>query len=190
MRLTKIAAVLVIAGGAALLSACAPSTEADEAAIREQNKKWLEAIAAKDAKTVAALYAEEGQLMPPNAVKAVGREAIEKGWAGMFGIPGMSLSFETETFVFAKSADLAVDIGNYKFTAGEGAAAQVETGKAVVTWTKRDGKWYVLTDMFSSDAPAAPPAPPAAVAPAVDPAAAPPAEPAAAMPAPATPPAQ
>jgi uncharacterized protein (TIGR02246 family) len=185
MRLSKIAAVLVFVGGAALLSACAPSTEADEAAIREQNKKWLEAIAAKDAKTVAALYAEEGQLMPPNAVKAVGREAIEKGWAGMFGIPGMSLSFETETFVFAKSADLAVDIGNYKFTAGEGAAAQVETGKSVVTWTKRNGKWYVLTDMFSSDAPPAPPAA-AAADPAATPAAADAATTDPAAPAPAT----
>jgi uncharacterized protein (TIGR02246 family) len=159
MRLTQIAAVLIVAGGAALLSACAPSTEADESAIRAANKKWLEAIVAKDAKAVAALYAQDAHMMPPNAPKAVGQDAIEKTWAGLFGIPGMSLSFETDKFVFAKSADLAVDIGTYKFTAGEGAAAQTEIGKAVVTWTKRDGKWYVLTDMFSSDAPATAPAP-------------------------------
>jgi uncharacterized protein (TIGR02246 family) len=177
MYLRNFVAVLVIAGGAAMLNACAPSTEADEAAIREANKKWLETIVAKDAKSVAALYAEDGQFLPPNAPKAVGREAIEKNWAGLFAIPGMALTFETEKFVFAKSSDLAVDIGTYKFSTGEGAAVQTEVGKAVVTWTKRDGKWYVLTDMFSSDQP---PAPAAAEAPA-DPAA-----PAA----PATPPAQ
>lgn len=117
----------------------------------------MEAIAAKDAKAVAAIYAEDGQMLPPNAPKAVGREALEKAWAGLMGMPGMTLTFETETFVFAKSGDLAVDIGTYKFTAG----GHTENGKAVVTWTKRDGKWLVLTDMFSSDQPPAPPPAPA-----------------------------
>ena len=168
MKSMKLAAVLVVAGGAAVLSACAPTTEADEAAIREQNRKWQELIAAKDAKGVAALYAEDGELLPPNAPKAAGREAVEKGWEGFMGLPGMTLSFETEKFVFAKSADLAVETSTYKFTAG----GQTDTGKAVVTWTKRKGKWYVLTDMFSSDAPPAPPpaapTPPAAEAPAAE----------------------
>lgn len=164
MQAMRMAAVFIVAAG---LNACAPSTEADEAAIHETNKRWLEAIVAKDAKAIAALHAEDAQMLPPNAPRAVGREAIEKGWGETMAIPGMSLTFETEKFVFAKSGDLAVDIGSYKFTAGEGAQAMTETGKAVVTWTKRNGKWYVLTDMFSSDQPATPPAPaaPAAGAP-------------------------
>ncbi len=178
MKTTKFAAVLVLAG-AVMLNACAPSTEADEAAIRAANKAWLAAIVAKDAKAIAAMHAEDAQMLPPNAAKAVGREAIEKGWAGFMGMPDMTLTFETEKFVFAKSGDLAVDIGTYKFTAG----GQTDTGKSVVTWTKHDGKWLVLTDMFSSDLPPPPPAPPAA-----------PAEPAAVTPAaptaPVTPPAQ
>ncbi len=186
MQAMKMAAVFIVAAG---LNACAPSTEADEAAIHEANKRWLEAIVAKDAKAIAALHAEDAQMLPPNAPRAVGREAIEKGWAETMAIPGMSLTFETEKFVFAKSGDLAVDIGSYKFTAGEGAQAATDTGKSVVTWTKRNGKWYVLTDMFSSDQPAQPPAP--AAAPAAE--GTPPAatgETAPATPAPATPPAQ
>ena len=162
MKFSHSAAVLLLAGSAAVLSACAPSTEADEAAIHAQNKKWQELIVAKDAKGVAGLYAEDGQMLPPNSAKAVGREAIEKGWAGFMGLPGMALTFETEKFIFAKSADLAVETGTYKFTAG----GQTDTGKSVVTWTKRKGQWYVLTDMFSSDAPPAPPAPAPAPAPA------------------------
>lgn len=180
MKLTKFAAVLVLAG-AVTLNACAPSTESDEAAIREANTKWLAAIVAKDAKAIAAMHVEDAQMLPPNAPKAVGREAIEKGWAGFMGLPGMALTFETEKFVFAKSGDLAVDIGTYKFTVD----GQTDTGKSVVTWTKRDGKWMVLTDMFSSDLP--PPAPAAAATPAD--ASATPAAPTE-TPAPATPPAQ
>lgn len=165
MKLSKFAVAFVVACGA-VLNACAPSPEADEAAIRATNKQWMEAIAAKDAKATAAIYAEDGQMLPPNAPKAVGRAAVEKAWTDLMTIPGMSLTFETETFVFAKSGDLAVDIGTYKF----GAGGTTDTGKAVVTWTKRDGKWLVLTDMFSSDAPPPAPAPaPAAPAPAETP---------------------
>ncbi len=156
MRAMKFAAMLLVA---CVLNACSPSTEGDEAAIRAANKAWMEAIVAKDAKAIAAIYAEDGQFLPPNGPKAVGREAVEKNWAGAVARPGMTLTFETEKFVFSKSGDLAVDIGTYKFAAG----GQNDTGKSVVTWTKRDGKWLVLTDMYSSDLP---PPPPAVAAPA------------------------
>lgn len=188
MKSKTFATVLVLAG-ALSLNACAPSTEGDEAAIRAINKKWEELIVAKDVKAITAIYAEDGQFLPPNAPKAVGHAAIEQGWTGFMAIPNVALTFGTEKFVFSKSGDLAVEIATYKFSSGEGAAAMSDTGKAIVTWTKRDGKWFVLTDMFSSDAPP-PPAPPAAPAAPADPAA--PAAPATPgeTPAPATPPAQ
>jgi uncharacterized protein (TIGR02246 family) len=189
MRLSTFAAAIVLAGASFALTACGGDTGAgDEAAIREVQKKWLEAIVAKDASAIAGLYAEDAQMFPPNVPKAVGRDAIQKGWEGFLGLPGMTLTFETEKFNFAKSNDLAVAIETYKFSFGEGAAMSTETGKSVVTWAKRDGKWYVLTDMFSSDTPPAPPpATPAAPAetPAVDPTATTPAVPG--TPAPATP---
>jgi uncharacterized protein (TIGR02246 family) len=155
----NLAAATVATACVLFLAACGGDPKADETAIRETNAKWLALIAAKDAKGVAELYAEDGEMLPPNAPKAAGRAAVEQGWSQMFTIPGVGLTFETEKFVFAKSGDLAVDIGTYRFTAGEGAAASIDTGKYVVTWTKRDGKWYVLTDMFSSDAAPAAPAP-------------------------------
>ena len=152
----------VVAACVVLLAACGPGDHgADDAAIREINKAWQDKIVAKDAAGIAQNYAEDGQFLPPNAPKAVGREAIQKGWSDMFALPGVALTFESEKIVFAKSGDLAVDIATYKFSMGEGAAAVNDTGKSVVTWTKRDGKWYVLTEMFSSDLPAAPPPAPA-----------------------------
>lgn len=174
---------------AALLSACSGSTpETEKAAIDQLNKTWLEAIVAKDAKKIAELYAEDGQMMPPNAPKAVGREAVQKGWEGVLAIPGVALTFETEKFAVAKSGDLAVEIQTYKFTAGEGAAAATEIGKSVVTWVKRDGKWQVFSDMFSSDsAPMAPAAPQPAATEGAAPATGAPAAPAPTTPAPATP---
>lgn len=167
MKRLPIAFSAVAAACVLLLAACGPGGhEADEAAIHEANKVWQEKIVAKDAAAIAQFYAEDAQFLPPNAPKAVGREAIQKGWSEMLAIPGVALTFESEKIVFAKSGDLAVDIATYKFAMGEGAAAINDSGKSVVTWTKRDGKWLVLTDMFSSDLPAAPP--PAAPAPAAE----------------------
>src|ERR1700682_6463052 len=49
---------------------------ADEAAIRAQSRDWEKAYNAGDAKAVAALYAEDAQLLPPGAPGARGRVAI------------------------------------------------------------------------------------------------------------------
>lgn len=195
MKFQHIAATLVFAGASLLLVSCGgtESTAADEAAIRDINKKWMELIAAKDAKAIAeTVYAENGQLMPPNSPKAVGRDALVQAWTGVTSIPGVQLTFETESLTFAKSGELAVEVGTYKMVMGEGAAQATETGKSVVTWIRKDGKWQVLTDMFSSDAaPAAPAAAPAATDTTTAPVegATPAAEGAAAPAAPATPPA-
>lgn len=196
MKFNHIAATLVFAGASVLLVSCGgtESTAGDEAAIRDINKKWMELIAAKDAKTIAeTVYAENGQLLPPNSPKAVGREALVQAWTGVTSIPGLQLTFETESLTFAKSGELAVEVGTYKMVMGEGATQATDTGKTTVTWIRKDGKWQVLTDMFSSDAaaPAAPAAAPAATDPTTAPVegATPAAEGAAAPAAPATPPA-
>ncbi|MEQ1754489.1 MAG: nuclear transport factor 2 family protein [Micropepsaceae bacterium] len=169
MRLQHFAAVLLIAGTSTFLASCGgtESTASDETAIRDTNKKWMELIVKKDAKAIAeSIYAENGEMLPPNMPKAVGRAAVEQGWNAFINIPGMQLTFETQALTFAKSGELAVETGTYKFVAGEGAAQTTELGKSVVTWIKKDGKWQVLTDMFSSDAPAAVPAATPAEAPA------------------------
>lgn len=171
MRLHQLAAVMLLAGTSTVLVSCGgtESTASDEAAIKAANTKWMELIVAKDAKSIASeIYGEDGQMMPPNAPVASGREAIEKGWTPLVNIPGVQITFETSRLVFAKSGDLAVENGTYKFVVGEGADQSTDIGKSTVTWQKKDGKWQVLSDMFSSDAPAVPAAPaaPAEAAPA------------------------
>lgn len=132
------------------------SSDADEAAIRAQNEKWLEAATAKDAKTIGQLYADDAAMFVPGVPKIVGREAIERGWTDFFST-GMSTSFETEKLIVSKSGDLAVEIGVSKNFKGDVASAEtMERGKFVNTWIKRDGKWLVQTESFSSDAPATP----------------------------------
>lgn len=155
MNLKRLFPVLI---GAALLAlgACGeqkPTAANEEAAIRAQNAKWLDAIAKKDAAAVAAMYAQDGEFMPPNASKVTGRDAIQGAWQGMFQIPGVGLTFTTDKLIVAQGADMAVDIGSYDFKSEAGGSSVNDKGKSVVTWVKKDGTWLVMTDMFSSDAP-------------------------------------
>ena len=173
MKFQHIAATLVFAGASLLLVSCGgtESTAADEAAIRDINRKWMELIAARDAKAIAeTVYAENGQMLPPNAPKAVGRDALLQAWTGVMATPGMQLTFETESLTFARSGEMAVEVATYKMVIGEGATQITDVGKSVVTWIRKDDRWQVLTDMFSSDAA---PAAPAAASAATDPAAVP-----------------
>jgi hypothetical protein len=49
---------------------------------------------------------------------------------------------------------MAIDVGTYKLTSGEGEARKVENGKYVVAWVKREGQWKVANDIFNSNGPA------------------------------------
>jgi uncharacterized protein (TIGR02246 family) len=140
--------------------------KADEAAIAAQNQKWLLHIASKDAAGVAQIYVEEGAMFPPNAPKVEGRAGLQAAWGEMFKAPGMALTFKTDKIVFSADGSMATDIGTYDLGMGDAANRMTDKGKYVVVWTKRNGTWLVLTDMFSSDAP--PPAPPPSTAAAPD----------------------
>jgi ketosteroid isomerase-like protein len=164
MRRFSLAVVVVACG---FVAACGSGTnpQAEEAAIAEQNKALMAAIVAKDAKAATAVYAAEGELHAPNAPKAAGHAALEQYWTQMMGLPNVTLTFTTEKVVFANGGDIAVDIGSYQFSGG----GMTDEGKSVVTWVKRDGKWLILTDSFSSNRPLPPPpaAPVVETAPAV-----------------------
>ena len=53
-------------------------TGADEQAIRGQVDTWLKLVKAKDAAAIAALYTEDGAVMPPNGPIGKGHTAIQQ----------------------------------------------------------------------------------------------------------------
>ena len=127
---------------------------ADEQAIRAQVDRWLQLVKAKDAAAIAALYAEDGAVMPPNAPIGIGRAAIQKTWASMMQTPGFDLTFVPEQIIVSSSGDMALDRGTYKFAIAPDGTAQTDTGKYVVVWRKVGGEWKAAADIFNSDLPA------------------------------------
>ncbi len=166
-RLSCLAAGFVLLAGVMLNSAhAAPSAAgADEAGIRAQTANWVKAYNAGDAKAVAALYAEDGILMPPGAPSAVGPKAI------LAYVTKDSANAKAAGAVFAVnpktdvgvSGDMGWESGTYSVTVK---GAVVEAGKFLSVSRKKDGKWLYIRDTYNADAPSAPAAPAPAKAPA------------------------
>ena len=134
--------------------AAAVDAGADEQAIRGQVDRWLQLVKAKDAAGIAALYAEDGAVMPPNAPIGKGRDAIQQTWASMMQTPGFDLTFVPEQIIVSSSGDMALDRGTYKLALAPNGAATTDTGKYVVVWRKIGNEWKAAADIFNSDLPA------------------------------------
>ncbi len=135
-------------------TAAAVDTGADEQAIRGHVDRWLQLVKAKDAAGIAALYAEDGAVMPPNAPIGKGRAAIQQTWASMMRTPGFDLTIAPEQIVVSSSGDMALDRGTYSLTIAPDGTAQTDTGKYVVVWRKIGSEWKAAADIFNSDLPA------------------------------------
>jgi uncharacterized protein (TIGR02246 family) len=142
---------IVIALLVGATSNAGPAPGADEAAIRAQTTAWMKAYNAADAKSVAALYADDAMLAPPEAPAAAGRTAIlaffTKDVAGAKSA-GLTLSVTGTTDV-GVSGDLGWESGTYAATVK---GAVVGTGKFLSVSRKKDGKWLYIRDTWNSDA--------------------------------------
>ncbi len=142
------------ANNTAEVNSTAVDTSADEQAIRGNVDRWHQLMKAKDAAGIAALYAEDGAVMPPNAPIGKGRAAIQETWASMMRTPGFDLTIAPEQIVLASSGDMALDRGTYSLTIAPDGTTQTYTGKYVVVWRKIGSEWKAAADIYNSDLPA------------------------------------
>ena len=107
----------------------APDTAADAAAIRAVQDSWYKAYNSGDGATIAALYAEEAVLSPPNKPAVRGGASIHEFFvkdAAEFAATGGAATQGT-TSDTGVSGDLAWQWGTFTITDKSGAT--VETGK-------------------------------------------------------------
>ena len=142
-------------GAADAHGTAAADSGADEQAIRGLVDRWGQLVKAKDAASIAQLYADDGALMPPNTPIGKGRDAIQKAWADMMTMPGFDLGIMPEQIIVSSSGDMALDRGTYKLAMSPGGKPVNDTGKYVVVWRKIGGEWKAAADIFNSDGPPA-----------------------------------
>jgi len=133
------------------------------AAVPEQgaqilDEAFLKAFRARDPDKIAALYAPDAVMFPPDKLIVRGREAIRGLFADLLG-DNIVKDAHFEATHYETSADLSVGWGRFSFTLipkGAGSTA-ILAGQFTVVAKKVGRKWLYLSD----HAALAPPSPPA-----------------------------
>mgnify|MGYP001501966954 CR=1 FL=1 len=118
----------------------------DRKAIEEANAAFAAAFNKRDAKAIAQMYTDNGQLFPPHQQVIEGRPAIEAFWNATMsaGITSVELrTAEIESF-----GDAIVESGRSTLR-GPGDMV-VERGKYLVLWKRVAGKWKLHRDCWNS----------------------------------------
>jgi len=138
------------------LTACkpqgAPDTAADLAALKAAGENWVTQYNDKNADGVAAIYSEQGKLLPPGGPAVEGAAAIKEYWANDIATQWAKISIlQEETTV---SGDWAWREGAFSVE-----AAGV-TGKFAELWIRTPQGWKLHRDIWNANA--SPPPPPEA----------------------------
>lgn len=118
-------------------------------AIVAANEIFVNTFNKGDAAGLAALYTEEGQLLPPNAETMVGHQAIQAFWQGAMDM-GIK-SAQIETGEVDAHGDTAIEVSKFKLYGAEGQV--LDKGKFIVIWKRENGQWKLHRDIFNSSMP-------------------------------------
>ena len=150
------AIVLVVIGNAPLARSQSGTTAADRAAIKVVEDRLVKGMLGKDWKAVAALYADEAVLMPPNAPAVVGGQAIV-AWLSGAGMTISAFTISSESIEVENS--LATDRGTYTLTFTVAGMPGPATDRGKYLWALRkgsDGAWRITANMFGANSPPPP----------------------------------
>jgi uncharacterized protein (TIGR02246 family) len=128
-----------------------PSTASEvRDAIAAGDESFMAAVKRGDAAGLAALYTENGQVLPPNGDFVKGKGAIQMFWQAVMdmGIKEAKLEIvEVEGY-----GDTATEISTFTLY-GEG-GEELDKGKYMVIWKREGGQWKLHRDIFNSSMPA------------------------------------
>ena len=143
--------VVLIAAFASLAQGQNASASARKA-IEANLKAFIEAFNKGDAAGVAALYAMDAKLLPPNAKLVEGRANIQTFW-GSAASAGVKIVSLTPSDVTATGV-YAIEMGKYVTTmpAASGGTT-TEEGKYIVVWQRQGRDWKIISDIWNSDKP-------------------------------------
>jgi len=99
---------------------------------------------------VAALYTENGQVLPPNSDFVAGKQAIAMFWQALMDMAIKEVKLEIVEV--SGHGDTAIKVSKYALQ-GEGGQA-LDKGKYIVIWKQEGGQWKLHRDIFNSSMPA------------------------------------
>ena len=114
------------------------------AKIRQQNAKWVKAFKQKKAAAIAALYAPDSVLLPPETKRFIrGTAAIRKSWADTRQ-EFTEAKFTTISLWPIGKGEFIGEFGNFTAKPNRG---RTMNGKYVVVWQRDRGTYKVRVDI-------------------------------------------
>jgi ketosteroid isomerase-like protein len=154
MRIRTLALLATTLGITALACAKAATVDpaAEETAIRDIVTRWNEHLVNKDDSAVAAIYAADAVLLPPNEPAVTGSSAIRQYWAALWPL-NASLTITPGSVKISQAGDMAWEGGTWTYSAPSPAGPVADNGKYLVVWHKVNGEWKVAQDIWNSNNP-------------------------------------
>lgn len=124
------------------------SLNAAKVAIAESNKTYGEGFAKGDSSLFINKYSKDGCIMPANAPKLCGSQAIGMFFKGAKSNGVQNINLTTEEVM--GGPEVVVETGTYELLGV--ANKSLDKGKFVVAWKMEDGKWKMHRDIFTTNA--------------------------------------
>ncbi len=134
--------LLLLGTGAVLAQEATPQLTPEQAAIRKNAEAFVVAYDNADAKGVAALWAEDGEMSIDGETVAVGREAIAEAYEGYFQqTPGAKIAVNIDS-IRVLGPNIAVEKGHSEVVNDEDEST-VDSYRLV--YTRKNDTWLIVT---------------------------------------------
>ena len=128
------------------VTACAPQAADQSAELAALADSWENALNAGDVDGLAAVYADDCVIMPPNTEMQVGQAAARAAFGEMIDA---GLTGELDTVKAVAAGGVGYHAGSYWLRAPDGTV--VDRGKFIEGWQKVGDEWKIVHDIWNSD---------------------------------------
>lgn len=116
------------------------------------HQRFMARFAQGDAAAIAAIYTEEGQLLPAYSPAIISRAAIQAFWQGCIDMGiGALRRHPSEVDQLNETVN---EVGAYELYGRDGQLLDV--GKYIVIWKWAQGRWQIYRDIWTSNLPPVP----------------------------------
>jgi ketosteroid isomerase-like protein len=147
LLMTVFCAVLIISVSS-IIASDKDNNKSEAQKIIKLEKMWSDKFSEGDLKWIVSLHATNAIQLPPGGEMIQGKEALKAAWEGMINTEGLEISWESIEAHVSESGDMAYDFGTVMIKNPDGSKV---ASKYLVVWTKENGEWKVIADMFNSN---------------------------------------
>jgi ketosteroid isomerase-like protein len=126
-----------------VVAAAKVDKQAEEQRIRGLERRWREALTAKDSAAIGSFYSKDGFYLPQGSNGYEGPEKIRSRWTSEFSGGKFDLERDPKKIEVADAGDMAYEVGTYKVSWDklQGHRKGHGSGNYVTVWKKDGGEW-------------------------------------------------